>query len=304
MNRNDLRKIDINLLIVFETLMFDPSLTRAAQKLYLGQPAISAALRRLREYFDDPLFVRTGRLMEPTARANELLAKISPVLDSLSSAIGEGTPFTPSLTDKTFRIGLSDDVEYALLPKVLRQIRAEAPRMKLVIRRANVWQITSLLSSGEISMGISFTQDLPANAKRRKIRRMHPTVICADNSKSDMSLDEFCSRPHVLVSYSGDMHGFVDESLLQLDRVRTVVLAIPQFNSLPSLLLDTELISIVPDYVAEAMSARTGLKAMALPFDHPGMDLSMAWHGTHDNDPAEQWLRSRFFQLLREEEPA
>jgi len=302
MNRNDLRKIDINLLIVFETLMLDRSLTRAAQKLYLGQPAISAALRRLREFFDDPLFVRSGRLMEPTARANELLIKISPVLDSLSSAIGEGTPFTPESADKTFRIGLSDDVEYALLPKVLRQIRREAPLMKLVIRRANVWQITSMLSSGEISMGISYTEALPANAKRRKIRHMRPTVICADNGSDQLSLDEFCERPHVLVSYSGDMHGFVDESLLQLDRSRTVVLAIPQFNSLPSLLVDTDLLSIVPDYVAKAMACGAGLKALPLPFDHPGMDLSMAWHGMHDNDPAEQWLRSRFFQLLKEED--
>lgn len=96
MNRNDLRRVDLNLLIVFETLMHERSVTRAAEKLFLGQPAISAALSRLRTLFDDPLFVRTGRSMEPTARAQEIFAHLSPALDSISTAMSRASEFDPA----------------------------------------------------------------------------------------------------------------------------------------------------------------------------------------------------------------
>jgi len=154
MNRNDLRRVDLNLLIVFETLMHERSVTRAAEKLFLGQPAISAALARLRSLFDDPLFVRTGRSMEPTARANEIFALLSPALDSISTAVSRATDFDPATSNQVFRIGLSDDVEFALLPPLLRRLRAEAPGVVLVVRRANYLLMPGLLASGEISVGV------------------------------------------------------------------------------------------------------------------------------------------------------
>lgn len=137
MNRNDLRRVDLNLLIVFETLMHERSVTRAAEKLFLGQPAISAALSRLRGLFDDPLFVRTGRSMEPSARAVEIFALLSPALDSISTAVSRAAEFDPATSTAVFRIGLSDDVEFALLPQLLKRLRAEAPGIVLVVRRVN-----------------------------------------------------------------------------------------------------------------------------------------------------------------------
>ena len=119
MNRNDLRRIDLNLLIVFETMMHERSVTRTAEKLFLGQPAISAALGRLRGIFNDPLFVRNGRLMEPTARAQELFELLVPALDSISNAISATSDFEPANSDAVFRIGLSDEVEFSLLPALL-----------------------------------------------------------------------------------------------------------------------------------------------------------------------------------------
>ncbi|MFD2435935.1 LysR family transcriptional regulator [Modicisalibacter luteus] len=116
MNRNDLRRVDFNLLIVFETLMHERSVTRAAEKLFLGQPAISAALARLRTLFDDPLFIRTGRVMEPTSRAEEIFRLLEPALDSISNALSHTSEFDPATSDAVFRVGLSDDVEFGLLP--------------------------------------------------------------------------------------------------------------------------------------------------------------------------------------------
>lgn len=293
MNRNDLRRVDLNLLIVFETLMHERSVTRAAEKLFLGQPAISAALARLRSLFDDPLFVRTGRSMEPTARAQEIFGLLSPALDSISTAVSRASEFDPATSTAVFRIGLSDDVEFGLLPLLLRRIRAEAPGVVLVVRRANYLLMPSLLASGEISVGVSYTDELPANAKRRTLRRSKPKLLRADSVPGQLSLDDYCARPHVLVSFAGDLNGFIDDELAKIGRTRKVVLAVPQFNGLGTLLAGTDLVAIVPDYTAAALTAAGGLRAEDPPLPTQSFELSMAWRGAQDNDPAERWLRSR-----------
>lgn len=293
MNRNDLRRLDLNLLIVFETLMHERSVTRAAEKLFLGQPAISAALSRLRNLFDDPLFVRTGRSMEPTARAQEIFALLSPALDSISTAVSRASEFDPATSNAVFRIGLSDDVEFALLPALLRRLRSEAPNVVLVVRRANYLLMPNLLASGEISVGVSYTEELPANAKRKSLRRSKPKLLRADSIPGKLSLDEYCARPHAMVSFAGDLNGFIDDQLARFGRTRKVVLAVPQFNGLGTLLAGTDLIAVVPDYTASALTAAGGLRAEDLPFESDSFEMSMAWRGAQDNDPAERWLRSR-----------
>jgi len=293
MNRNDLRRLDLNLLIVFETLMHERSVTRAAEKLFLGQPAISAALSRLRNLFDDPLFVRTGRSMEPTARAQEIFALLSPALDSISTAVSRASEFDPATSTAVFRVGLSDDVEFALLPALLRRLRSEAPNVVLVVRRANYLLMPNLLASGEISVGVSYTEELPANAKRKTLRRSKPKLLRADSIPGKLSLDEYCARPHAMVSFAGDLNGFIDDQLARFERTRKVVLAVPQFNGLGTLLAGTDLIAVVPDYTAATLTAAGGLRAEDLPFESDSFEMSMAWRGAQDNDPAERWLRSR-----------
>ncbi|MEE9098635.1 LysR family transcriptional regulator [Pseudomonas sp. QE6] len=298
MNRNDLRKVDLNLLIVFETLMHERSVTRAAEKLFLGQPAISAALARLRSLFDDPLFVRTGRSMEPTARAQEIFGHLSPALDSISTALSRAADFDPATSKAVFRIGLSDDVEFGLLPPLLRRLRSEAPGITLVVRRANYLLMPQLLASGEISVGVSYTDELPANAKRKTLRRSTWKVLRADSIPGALTLDDYCARPHALVSYAGDLDGFVDQTLAEMDRKRQVVLAVPQFVGLAQLLAGTDIIATVPEYVAQALTASGGLRADEPPFPTRLADLSMVWRGAQDNDPAERWLRSRITMFV------
>ena len=293
MNRNDLRRVDLNLLIVFETLMHERSVTRAAEKLFLGQPAISASLSRLRGLFDDPLFVRTGRSMEPTPRAQEIFSLLSPALDYISTAVSRASEFDPTTSTAVFRIGLSDDVEFGLLPPLIKRLRAEAPGVVLVVRRTNYLLMPSMLSSGEISVGVCYTEDLPANAKRKVVRRSLPKLLRADSVPGSLSLDDYCTRPHALVSFAGDLSGFIDEELAKLDRKRRVVLAVPQFNALGPLLSGTDIVASVPDYTAAALTAAGGLRTEPLPFESKTFELHMAWRGAQDNDPAERWLRSR-----------
>lgn len=298
MNRNELRRVDMNLLVVFETLMFERNLTRAAEKLFLGQPAVSAALARLRELFNDPLLVRNGRCLEPTARALVILKELQPAMDTISCAVSRARDFNPEHDRATFRIGLSDDAEFGLFPNLLRHLREEAPEVVIVVRRVHFLLITPMLTSGEISVGISYTTDLPANARRRKLREMKVKVLRGDGRPGPLALDDFCSRPHALVSFSGDLSGNIDNDLARAGRSRRVVLAVPQFSGLRSILPGTDLLACVPDYAAAALIEGTSLRADDPPFPIVTSDLAMVWGEGTDNDPAERWLRSRIIEHM------
>ncbi|WP_417692335.1 LysR substrate-binding domain-containing protein [Pseudomonas sp.] len=301
MNRNDLRRADINLLVVFETMMHERNVTRVSEKLFLGQPTISNALARLRLMFDDPLFIRSGRLMEPTSRAREIFSNLSPALDGIAAALSRCQAFEPATSEATFHIGLCDDVEYALLPELLRRLRVEAPGTTLVVRRADQWQVSQLLASGEISLGISPTLELPANARRKTLRPIRPMLLRADSQPGELTLDEFCRRPHAVVSSMGNVIDDSDRALCLMGRQRRVVLTVPQFSALPVLLAGSDMIAIVPDYVALAMAVLTGMRAQAAPICLPQHELSMVWRGASHNDPGERWLRSRCSTLLAEQ---
>jgi LysR family transcriptional activator of mexEF-oprN operon len=293
MNRNDLRKIDFSLLIVFETLMHERNLTRAGEKLFLGQPSISASLNRLRQYFNDPLFIRMGRIMEPTSRAFEIHQSLTPALDTMVSALSHINEFDPLTSNAVFRIGLSDDVEYSLLPGLLRQLRMEAPRVSFVVRRTDHSMMAHQLSTGEVSMGVCHSRELPANAKRKFLRSIYPTVLSSRLIARTFDLDEYCNRPHVSVSLNGEMTNHIDRSLNTMGRQRQVVLSVPQYSALKTLLEDTDMIAVVPEYVAAAMTKQGDLRMDPVPMSIPSLDLSLAWSGTLDNDPGERWLRSR-----------
>jgi LysR family transcriptional activator of mexEF-oprN operon len=302
MNRNDLRRVDFNLLIVFETLMHERSVTKTAEKLFLGQPAISAALVRLRTLFNDELFVRTGRTMEPTTRAQEIFSFLTPALDSISTALSTSQAFDPATAQNIFRVGLSDDVEFSLLPLLLRRMRIEAPGVILVIRRVNYLLAPGMLASGEISVAVSYLDDLPANAKKKTVRRIRAKMLRADTAPGKLTLDEYCARPHAIVSFAGDLNGYVDNELAKIGRNRRVVLAVPQFNGLGSLLAGTDILTTVPDYTAQFLAASGGLRIEEHPLNLPPGTLSMAWRGAQDNDPAEKWLRSRISMFVGDED--
>lgn len=292
MNRNDLRRADINLLVVFETLMHERNVTRVGEKLFLCQGTISSSLGRLRLMFNDPLFIRTGRVMEPTARAEEIHARLAPALDGIAVALSCAQTFDPLTSCEEFHIGLSDDVEYALLPGLMKHLRYAAPNITLVVRRVDHRQLPQLLTSGEISVGTSVVQDLPASAHCKRLRPMQPMVLRTGSSARPLTLDDFCTKPHVVVSSMGSVTDDVDYALSLVGRQRKVVLAVPQFSALPALLADSDMLAIVPEYVAEAMVRLDGITAEYAPMKLPTSDLSMAWRGASHNDPRETWLRA------------
>jgi len=300
MNRNDLRKIDFSLLIVFETLMHERNLTRAGEKLFLCQPSISASLNRLRQYFDDPLFIRIGRTMEPTSRAFEIQQNLTPALDTMAAALSHVNEFDPLTSNAVFRIGLSDDVEYSLLPSLLRQLRMEAPSVSFVVRRTDHLTMPNQLITGEVSLGVCHSRDLPANAKRKFLRGIRPAVLSANSITRDLDLEEYCRCPHVSVSLNGEVTDSIDRSLNAIGRSRHVVLAVPQYSALKTLIEGTDMVAVVPEYVASTMIAQGGLRMDPMPIDVPELELSLSWSATLDNDPGERWLRNRVTHHLAE----
>jgi LysR family transcriptional activator of mexEF-oprN operon len=293
MNRNDLRRADIHLLVVFETMMHERNVSRVGEKLFLGQPTISGALARLRALFDDPLFIRCGRVMEPTARAEEIFANLAPALDGIAAALSRCQSFDPRTSEVAFHVGLCDGVEYALLPRLLRQLHIEAPKITLIVRRVDQQQMSQRLLNGEISVGVSHTLDLPANAHRKGLRPIRPMLLRADTRPGPVALEEFCQRPQVMVSSMGNATDDVDHALNVLGMQRKVVLTVPQFSALPVLLAQSDMLAVVPDYVANAMVMAGGLRAEPAPLRLPVHELSMVWRAAVHNDPGQRWLRSR-----------
>lgn len=298
MNRSDLRRTDLSQLVIFEMLMLERNLTRTAEKMFLGQPAISAALRRLRAYFGDPLFIRNGRRMEPTARALRLFEEIRPALDVMSLALSNNALFDPQSSHATFRIGLSEGVEYGLLPEFLRHLRSIAPNVVIIVRHTDRLRMPDLLASGEISLGVSQTKELPANARKRFLRDLRPVVVSAVDSPPASTLEDYCNRPHVNVSPNGDINSMIDTDLERLGHARHVELVISQWSSLSRLLIGTNLLATVPDYVADSLVAQGNIKAEPLPFEVSSIALSLVWRGAVDADPAERWLRGELLKSL------
>ncbi len=301
MNRNELRHTDINLLVVFETMMRERSVTRTGELLFVSQTTISSALGRLRALFNDPLFVRVGRMMEPTARAEAIYTRLAPALDGIAVALSFSEAFDPATSQASFHVGLSDDVEYALLPELLARLRREAPGITLIVRRVEHFQLSRLFESGEVSVAISPAQELPANAHCRDLRAVRPMLLRCAAASEPLDLDGLCSHPQVVVSSMGKISDELDLALDRMGRQRKVVLAVPQFSALPALLRGTELVALVPEYVAHAMVRHPGLRADFPPLDLPAPQLSMAWRGISHTDPRECWLRSRLYRYLSEQ---
>jgi len=309
-DESDLRRLDLNLLPVFAALMRERSVTRAGRALFLSQPAASAALARLRAALRDELFVRNGKGLEPTPRAEALLAELEPALQVVAGAVAGATPFDPATDARTFRVGWSDAVTIAATP-LLRRLREAAPRCRLVIRAANFRTIPAMLESGEIGTAIFgfMADELPATAKQRVLRRGGFRVLRDTASPGPVDLDAYCTRPHVLVTPRGDLQGFADAALERLGRSRRVVLGLPDFGLLRRVLLGTDLLCTVPDALADTLSPclcsmmdavpEGGLAADPLPFPSPMEScVRMVWRAALDHDPAEMWLRAQIAEVL------
>ncbi|MDU6923410.1 LysR family transcriptional regulator [Franconibacter helveticus 513] len=291
---NDFRKIDLNLLIAFAVLFREQSVSLAADKLHLGQPAVSGALSRLREMFDDPLFVRSGHRMQPTARAQALHGELMPLLEQLQSALFQQAEFHPQQANATVTLGMTDWVEMWLMPQLIPALRDAAPGLRLNVVASDPFTDAQRLEGGELDMAISVAQASARWQEREALTQMpfvtlwHPEQITLNNP---LSLESYAAQPHLLVTYREASSSQIDTLLAKQGQRRTVCYTTPHFAALPGLLRQMPALATVPAGLSASWQRNWGLTASPVPLEVPPIEVAMLWHQRHNSDPALMWLR-------------
>ncbi len=295
------RDLDLNLLRVFAVVAETGGVTRAAERLYLTQPAVSAALRRLTAAVGAPLFVRQGRGLVLGSRGARLLAAVRPHLQALVDAALAPAELDPRTSERAFRLGLSDATELWLLPALLRRLAAEAPRMSVVAIPVQFRTVGEALAAGRIDAAVTVADALPAGVLRRALYRGGFVCLFDPRHVRARRITEarYFAHEHVVVSYNGDLRGIVEDVLGRARRVRC---SVSSFANIGAVVDGSSLLATVPELVArELRQLRPHLRAAALPFELPGAPLELLWPAAVDDDPACAFLRA---QILRAVEGA
>jgi len=295
----DMSGVDLNLLVSLDALLSELNVTRAAERIHLSQPALSAQLARLRSLFGDPLLIpaESGRGMVATARALALKQELNVLLKGLETLIRRQPGFDPQSAQQTFAIAISDS-SAASLPFLEHLARAAGPGILVALRSAESGAFAELLNQGEIDLLVASERSVPPNMKAKLLikerfvmaqRKGHP------RGTAPLDLDAYCGLRHILVSTSGgSFSGFMDEHLQRLGRRREVVLSLQQFTLVPELLAASDYVCTCPSRLAARFADR--LDAFELPFEAQGFTLCAAWHPRNHADPANLWLRELFAQ--------
>lgn len=299
----NLLRVDLNLLVALDALLAERSVTRAARRVGLGQSAMSHNLGRLRKVFRDEILVRRTDGMHPTPRALELADPVRIALAQIQATVLDKGNFDPATTARTFRIAIPDILEVGLLPSLMAHLRLTAPNVRLQVRSVAAQDVPHLLDSDEIDVGISGVDSiLPHHNCRRLYAENYLCIF--DNTLIEVdipiSLEDYIRLPHVLQSLRGDSRGVVDEALAKLGLVRTVVLATPNFSSVPFVLQRAPVISTLPARLARYFAAAFGLTASPVPIALDSFSVSLLWHASRNHDPAHSWLRDTLMLVAGE----
>lgn len=292
--------MDLHLLNIFDAIMTEGSITRAAQQLALSQPAVSNAVARMRQLWNDPLFIKDGRGIKPTPKARELWAQTGAPLNAIRAA-ALAQPFEPASARRRFRLAVNDFITYPLWPPLRRALEAQAPGIDIL---AVPWQLDGtrqILADGQADLALSTGPALGPQIREHHVFDAH--YICAMRqghrlAGTPLTMDGFVGVDHLLVSLSGDPVGLVDELLARQGLRRRVAMTINNFYGLVDLLLASNLICVMSDNFFRHHPMSGQIHMTALPFEVPPSRLSLAWHQRHENDAGHRWLRELVAPML------
>lgn len=298
----DFRAWDLNLVVALDALLQERSVTAAARRAGLGQPAMSHALARLRALLGDELLVRSGRVMEPTSRAVELADPVREALLQLRSAFRERRPFVPETADRTFFLGMTDYTEALLLPGMAARLVAAAPGVRVVARTVDRERGHALLDQGRLDAAVGV---FPEVADRHRAQGLFTErYLCLyDPAQLELRLplrrEDYLVLRHVAVSPEEEAAGPLDRLLAERGLVRTIAVATPRYLSAPLLLKEAPLAATVPGRLARLVARTHGLAVCDLPFDLGSFQMSLVWHRRNDAEPGSAWFRSEVSRLAR-----
>jgi DNA-binding transcriptional LysR family regulator len=294
------KTLDLNLLRVFDAVMSEGNLTRAASVLALTQPAASHALKRLHEALDETLFVRTATGLKPTPRAEALWPRVRRALATLQHALAPER-FDPRADAVNYRVAMADATAALLAPWMVRAIESVQAAANLRVLPLTTRDPRSLLEQGTADLAVGHFPDLIATLLTQEdtlrharlydtryvcvMRRDHPLA----NKK--LTLDAFCAAHHLQVSFSGRPLSLIDRALANMGRRRRIVLTVNQFFTAGRVVTQSDLLTVLPLSFLAATGRPGELATRELPFDPGAVHVEMVWHLRRDDDPAHRWLR-------------
>ena len=295
---NDLRRIDLNLLVVLDALLAEQHVTRAAERLHLSQPAVSHALARLRDLLGDPLLVRAGSGLVPTARALELVAPLAEALARVQSLLAPNT-FDPASARRSFRLAMSDYGAAIILPGLIRTLRTEAPGIDLQISHASREGMVEGLLNGDIDLAAGVLPELPGELCSMPL--FEERYVCLLDRQSvpaggALDLPTYLSRPHVLLEMRGSGTPEIERTLTALRERRRVAISLPHWSVAPQFISGTDLILTVASRALNGVDDKS-LIVVPPPFEIAPFTFVSAWHKRRGGDQALNWLNRRIGQV-------
>src|SRR5690606_12033393 len=297
----DIRDIDLNLLVVFNQLIRDRSVSAAAQKLGLGQPAVSNALRRLRTLLNDDLFLRTTRGMEPTPYAQQLAEPIAYALGTIQTTLSQRTRFDPATSTRRFTLAMTDLGEIELLPPFMDRLEEVAPGVTVSTVRNNAESLRDDMEAGNVDLAIGLIPQLKTNFFQQRLFMQRYVCLFRRGhalDKRKVSRKEFYDADHVVVVSAGTGHAKMDEIIESADEKRRVRLLVPHFVAVGHILASTDMIATVPERYARRCAEPFGLRYADHPVELPQIGINLFWHARFHKEPGNQWLRQLIFELF------
>jgi DNA-binding transcriptional LysR family regulator len=295
----DTRRLDLNLLVTLEALLAERNVTKAAARLHLSQPAVSAQLNRLRKMFDDPLLIPAQRGMTPTAKAIELLDPLRGALEQVRATVATHRNFDPAKAKLTVSIACTDYLQAAVVLPLVVELRTRAPGVRVAIRTLDVRQLEAQMARGDVDMALMTPRDAPRSLRSRHLfderyvligRRNHPRL------RKAMTVKEFAELEHVIVSLSGgDFATPVDNALAALGYRRNVLLSAASFLFVPEIVAQSDFVALVPERLVRDRS--DSFRRVACPFPVEGFAVAMVWHERSHTHSGYRWIREALVSL-------
>ena len=302
-----LRNIDLNLLVVLDALLTEKHVTRTGARLHLSQPAISHSLSKLRVLLDDPILIRQGSEVVLSALAQNLQAPLKEILSQIEILLGKSIDFVPANSHRTFRLAMSDYGAAIVLPKLLRQLRVQAPNTTLVVTQDSRHGMFEQIAQGKIDLALGVFPHLTADISSEVL--FEETFSCLlDRStlpaSGQLDLDNYLLRPHISVSVDGCTNGEIDRLLRAEGLQRRIAVSVPHWRTAPSMISNTDLILTVATRTLDNAPLDDDLVSLSPPLPIPPFPFVQIWHNRFGEDPAHIWLREQVRQVLGHGAPA
>ncbi|HSV55439.1 MAG TPA: LysR family transcriptional regulator [Burkholderiaceae bacterium] len=300
MNPRDIRSLDIGMLRTFDALMRERSVSRAAARLFLSQPAVSASLSRLRETFDDPLFSRTAHGVTPTPRALALAPPIEKVLDDIAALLESEQPFDPATSSRIFRIAGSDHASRGILPELGRLLAAAGSGIRIVWEPPGTWSIPERLQKRDLDLAVIARIKRPRDMECVTLyedRYVYAMRVDHPRAGEPVTLDLFCEIPQIFLGYgSSILDDTIDDILARAGRQRLAQFAVTSFGQIVHQLQHSDHAAVLGFRVAQAHAEK--LRIQPLPFALPTYQALLCWDARASGDAGIQWIKEALVGIL------